>query len=273
MYNKKYILGYVCLIMLFLISIVSAVQTQISISQNTGIELEYLKLETIKQKTPFSFWVHAFNKTDGLPLTNETTNCYIDVYNIAGDHLLKEEMGFDPPADFEYIINSSSNSLSGRYAYIVWCNASTIGGFASGSYLITEGGIEMTESRSILTIGLLAILFLFVFASLFVLFSIENYMAKFISYWISHILFVLITFVSWQIGVEGLLGGVALTGIFKTLFWIFTITIFPMIYLSIAWIVYIHAYNEHFQKLIDKGEDPETAFAITKKKKGWIFGN
>jgi len=40
-----------------------------------------------------------------------------------------------------------------------------------------------------------------------------------------------------------------------------------MMILSVAWIVYIHTYNEHFQKLIDKGEDTETAFAMTSKRK------
>jgi len=48
----------------------------------------------------------------------------------------------------------------------------------------------------------------------------------------------------------------------------------PMIFLSLAWIVYIHTFNEHFEKLIDKGHDTESAFRMAKKKSrgGWFNG-
>jgi len=64
----------------------------------------------------------------------------------------------------------------------------------------------------------------------------------------------------------------ALTGIFRVMFWIFTVAVLPMIILSISWIVYIHTFNEHFQKLVDKGEDTETAFKMASKKRGGWFG-
>jgi hypothetical protein len=46
-----------------------------------------------------------------------------------------------------------------------------------------------------------------------------------------------------------------------------------MFFLSIAWIFYIHTFNEHFEKLISKGEHPETAFRMAKRKSGgWLHG-
>ena len=57
------------------------------------------------------------------------------------------------------------------------------------------------------------------------------------------------------------------------LFYVSTIAVTPMIFVSIAWIVYIHLFNEHFQKLIDKGVDTEEAFRLTNKKRGgWFNG-
>ena len=46
-----------------------------------------------------------------------------------------------------------------------------------------------------------------------------------------------------------------------------------MVILSGAWIFYIHTFNEHFEKLIDKGMDTESAFRMAKKKRGgWFAG-
>jgi len=176
---------------------------------------------------------------------------------------------------------------SGTWTYN-FCNTTQLGryditgegdleGVATGFNLlwfeINEGGVEINGSRIAGSIFLIFILLVFLVISIALFFKVDGYMGKFISYWVSHVLIIIITFVAWQVGVEGLLGSVALTGVFRIFFYIFTIAMFPMILLSIAWIVYIHAYNEHFQKLIDKGESPETAFAMSNKKKGWIFGN
>lgn len=139
------------------------------------------------------------------------------------------------------------------------------------NFVVTESGVEITSPSLIL--GLLAILVIFFFASVLVMFIVDNYIAKFTLYWVSHLLFIIITFIGWQVGVEGLLIGTSIIGIFYWLFLITSIAVFPMVILSIAWIVYIHLYNEHMEKLIDKGEDPETAFALTKKKYGgWFSG-
>jgi hypothetical protein len=72
---------------------------------------------------------------------------------------------------------------------------------------------------------------------------------------------------------EGLFGGIVLTGIFKIFFWILMLSAFPMILLSLAWVFYIHTFNEHFQKLLDKNMDTENAFKMAKRKSGgWFNG-
>ena len=265
-------LGCVCLIMLLSISFIGAVKpTQVI---NSGCEIRTPTASYLQIGRDVVSHVHVLNISTGShnSLTNDTTDCYLHLYNETGNHLIKQFYGWDG-FEWEIMIDGGNFSNAGDYAFYIQCNSTDLICGVSGGITVTESGVEITEGRSILVIGLMGILFMFMFASLFVLLSVENYMAKFISYWISHILIVIITFVGWQIGVEGLLGGMALTGIFRILFWIFIIAVIPMIFVSFAWVVYIHAFNEHFQKLIDKGEDPETAFAIAKKKKGWMFGN
>lgn len=174
---------------------------------------------------------------------------------------------------YDFTYNFCENNQSGDYFYTVCGDPTGKDPCKTFSYGVTESGVEMTQARSLSSLGLLIILCIFFFVSLYSLFAVEDYRGKFALYWVSHILMILTTFVGWQIGVEGLLSGLAITGIFKILFWFFLISAFPMLILSLAWIFYIHTFNEHFEKLIDKGVDTETAFKLAKKKsRGWFNG-
>ena len=174
---------------------------------------------------------------------------------------------------YDFTYNYCNNNLLGDYFYTVCGDPTDKDPCKTFSYTVTESGIETTEQRTNSYIALIGLLFFFFLISIIAFFKVENYIGKFAMYWISHVLFILITFVGWQIGVEGLLDSTALIGIFRILFYVSTVTVLPMIFLSMAWIFYIHAFNEHMQKLLDKGNDPETAFAMTKKKKGgWFAG-
>ena len=271
MHNKK--LGFMCLIVLFAMILVSAQPPFQTSETETGLIIVFPKFVTITYQEDFEVNAHIFNKTNGALLDNTTTDCYFHGYSSNGSHFSISKMQFNKTTeDFNYIIPSSLLG-EGQGYYILQCNSSSEGGFASAGFDITESGIEMTTSRSLIQLGLTSLLIMFLFMSLIFLFNVENYIAKFILYWISHLLFVAIFFICWQIGIEHLIQSVAITELFRILFFITIIAIVPMIILSFAWVIYIHAYNEHFQKLIDKGEDPETAFAIANKKKGWIFGN
>lgn len=187
------------------------------------------------------------------------------------------------------IENQEMTNLSSDYFYnYTFCNTSTLGIYwvvvnydDDGEYVYTDGdffevtpnGVNLTMGRSILYIGILFILFIFLIISIIGTFNIENYIGKFTLYWCSHLLFTLYTFSVWQITEGFLIGFVGLGGIFKVLFYFSIFAVLPMIILSGVWIFYIHAFNEHFQKLLDKGEDPETAFAMAKKKRGgWMNG-
>ena len=136
---------------------------------------------------------------------------------------------------------------------------------------ITPTGFSPNIARGIMGIGLLLILIIFFIFSLVGLFVIEDYKGKFALYWVCHILIVGITFIAWHMAIENLRNGNAIAGIFKVFFYVSTISVFPMVILSLAWIIYIHTFNEHFQRLIDKGEDTETAFRMASKKRNWWF--
>lgn len=254
------------------ISFASAVKpTQVI---NSGCEIRTPTVSYLQIGKDVTSHVHVLNISTGShnSLTNATTDCYLHLYNKTGDHLMKQDYGWD---GFEWEIKIDGNNFSnaGDYAFYIQCNSTDLICGVSGGIVATESGIEITEGRSILSLGLLGLLIFFLFFSLYSMFSIENYIGKFALYWISHILLILICFAGWQMGVEGLLSGMALTGILRIMFWIFLIAVVPMVFLSIAWVVYIHLFNEHFQKLVDKGVDTEEAFRMANKKRsGWFNG-
>ncbi len=222
---------------------------------------EYLKLN---QNYQYNFFL--YNHSNGILIDNSSTNCTFFLANYSGEVLFSQDVEYIPEEDYWKLdIFGGNFSEAGYYTYGVTCQG-TKGGSLEGVFEVTESGIEITESRSSLVLGLFGLLVIFLFLSLFSLFKTENPMGKFALYWLSHVLFTLISFVAWQIGVEGLLGGFALIGIFRVLFWIGIISIFPMVLLSMAWIFYYHTVNDHMKKMMEKGEDPETAFSMAKKK-------
>lgn len=274
MFKKNFFLMAVCVI--FLIGIVSAqppFETNVG-TTDQGLQLFYPQYESVARNVGFELHIHASNLSNGMPLTNDLFECNLHLYNTTGSHTfegLLENNGNE--WDKELWIEGSNFSDIGYHAFYIWCNTTDLGGEVRGTFLVTESGLEITEGRSILIVGSLGLLVFFLFLSLYSLFNMENYIGKFAFYWVSHILMIVITFVAWQVGVEGLLSGLALNGVFRIMFWIFTIGAFPMLILSLAWVFYIHAFNEHFQKLVDKGVDTEEAFRMANKKRGgWING-
>ena len=138
---------------------------------------------------------------------------------------------------------------------------------------ITPSGEEPDSAKSTIYISMFFGLLIFFAISLIGLFKTEDYKGKFALYWVTHLLFVAITFTGWTMSAEFLTNVVFMAGMFRILFWISIISMLPMILLSVAWIVYIHTFNEHFERMISKGEDPETAFGrASKKSGGWLSG-
>lgn len=274
MYKRKYMLGIVMFCAIFLMAMISAQPPFQQSDLTTGLVIESGYPLGHPLNTDYYLHAHVYNATSGL-LINTDLTCFYHFYNHqinGGEHIQIGSMT-SYGAGYNATINGSLINQSGEYSALIWCNSTDAGGFLQYSFDATESGVELTEGRSLLIIGLLTLLVFLLFISLYALFNVDNYIGKFALYWTSHVLMIIISFVAWQVGVEGLLGGMALTGVFRIMFWIFTIAVLPMIILSGAWVIYIHTFNEHFEKLIEKGGNTEDAFRMAKRKSGgWFNG-
>ena len=140
--KNKYFLFMMFGFFLISLSFVGAQPPFQTSTEDVGLIIEIPKYTYIKAYEQFKFHSHVFNSTDGLLVTNETTDCILHLYYHNGSHAFEADMGFDSNAlDFEYTI-PAEGVIPGVGAYIIQCNASTQGGFSSGGFQVTISGVE-----------------------------------------------------------------------------------------------------------------------------------
>lgn len=249
--------------MLCMIGLVIAVPPQAQVSEIGSIEIGYPKYNYAGFQQNFSLHFHVFNATS--QLSNVTTSCDVHIYDEAGSHVTKQPALYDDP-EFELSIDQGNFTTYRIHAYIIYCNSSTESGFVSGEFLVNNYGLELLQEEGLLYIGFLAIITLVVLVGIFGVIYVDHYIAKFVFYWIVHFSVVLLTFSVWQISHGYIMGFIGLAGIFKVLFYVSISAMFPMIIVSIAWIVYLHTMTVEMRAMIEKGESPEDAFRRANKK-------
>lgn len=276
MYKKKLFLLF-SMIFLFSIMFVSAippVQTTIVADQG-GLTIKDIQTNYIKLNSYHNFRFRVYNSTNNLPLNDDAVNCSIVIIDQYGNPFL--QIPVVTAVGYVFSINVSAGNFTERGTYHKGINCITndgvtAGGVSTRSFEVNGFGEGLDTAHSIkFNSAMFFMLVLFCFA-LVGLFKVENYIGKLALYWVTHVLFVAGTFLMWQFNIGYTTVFLGMAGIWKVLFYVSITAVIPMIILSMVWIFYIHLFNENFQKLIDKGEDPEKAFAIAKKKSGGWFG-
>jgi len=122
----------------------SAVSPAIQASkQTTGLEVQYPAISLYPVNMSINFAFHVFNSTEGIPYNKlGNPSCWYHLYNISGDHIFTTQIAtFDDEWDYEVYVNYKNFTKAGLYSYIIQCNTSTQGGFASVPFELTMQGI------------------------------------------------------------------------------------------------------------------------------------
>lgn len=266
---------FLFLFLILLIPILSAVPpTQQNINTATGIQVEFTEIDIIKNSQFHLFNAHVFNVSDGLRLDNSTVTCDFQLFDDVGHHLVDDiEMTFHAGGDgFQFNATGGNFTRNGEYEYLIHCNASAIGGFASVGFEVNGVGIELTQGRAIIFIGLFGIL-IFVFVT--IIFGIQQLPLRnetdeegrilSISYlkylrsplwFLEWMLFVAILFLTSNVAL-----GYLETGLFgEFLFTLYKIAFGFTPLIVIVWIIWIFVqmfHDRQFQALLNKGIFPE----------------
>lgn len=263
--KKQYLFIFGIFLFLLIFPLINAKQSP-QIEGN--LLIDYPKFDYHKQNTVHEFNFHVINLT-GLK-TNVSTDCDFHLYDLTGTHLLFQDLDFGivTNQDYSIVVGAGNFSNRGNYDYKVVCEDGEAG-IVSASFTVNKYGEELTQSTTNLFYFGIFILFAFLIISLFGIFNIDNYIGKFVLYWVCHVLFIIIVFSVWQF-IDGYAISTTTTiGIFKILFYVSITAMFPMILLSVAWIFYIHTMNDIIKGMMERGMDEETATKKAKEKKKW----
>lgn len=165
---------FILVLLLVLPFVYSRVPFTSSATSTNGYDIEVLTNEYIKQNSEYGFKVHVFNRSNGVPIT-QNTFCYLHLYNLSNKHIVELNTGtVAHQFDYEFTVGGSNFSNIGEYRFVIGCNSSSLGGFFASSIFVTNDGLN-NDNRMISTSILLSILFavlLIIFTIMFV--STEN---------------------------------------------------------------------------------------------------
>jgi uncharacterized membrane-anchored protein YitT (DUF2179 family) len=115
-----------------------------------GYEIKIPPFDTFKQNEDLNLNFHLFNLSNGVPIDNSSTDCFIHLYQSNGIQELEIEVPHESfntiNNEWEILILGDNFSGIGNYAYIVQCNSSSLGGFESISFSITPSGNSGTAN-------------------------------------------------------------------------------------------------------------------------------
>lgn len=116
-------------------------QAQETASLTTGLQIETVRNEFLKQGEDIVASIRVYNISNGFKMDNTTTTCNLHIYNSSGNHLMDQPFAFnDDHGDFEIDVDGGNFSSVGFRSFIVGCNTSNEGGFIGGGITVTADG-------------------------------------------------------------------------------------------------------------------------------------
>lgn len=171
----------VIFLFLILISFVSSVKPDpapLVINFNQGILIVTSPQQAIAQNQDYRLNFMTHNQTNGLQLTNDSIICRFVLENNDGTIQTAQFPLFNETGNFwTALITAGNFTRQNQYNWVVNCQDidEYIGGITIGTFEVSNSGLEITESDSIVSIililGAIFIFLLCLFASIFIPFS------------------------------------------------------------------------------------------------------
>jgi len=259
-------------LVIIFINLVGAVkETQIL---DNGCSIEAPVAESIMIEETIKSHLHVVNTTTGSnnSLTNDTTECYIHVYNDVGSHIIEQNYSWDSN-DLEWVttLEGGNFSTKGLYSFYVQCTSLDSICFVRGSVMANSVGDTLDEAQAILSVGLLAIMVLIMFGTFFAIGLLPDkntqdeegriLSVSYLKYlrstlwFVEWMLFIAITFISANVALAYLPADL----ISGTLFMIFRIAFGLTPLIVIIWVIsfFVNIFHDkQIKNLLDRGMFP-----------------
>ncbi len=213
---------------------VKTTQTFANVGGTDGLVLRFPQKEILKQNTNFSFNSHVFNLSNGVAMGNGTASCYLYLFNKTGESLISDKPVLFGNDIYDFTIEIDGNNFTelGVYSYIFQCNTTDLGGFASGSFIVTADGTKNTEADSLKLIA--ALLGILILTSIFIKLAFkldeEHYLLK--------LFFMLMTIITLMIIPQLIIKGISTAeeNILRITLWMFYIfVVYVFFYIFYNW--------------------------------------
>lgn len=255
---------------IFLATFISAQPfTQLS---DTGLVITSPKFESIQAGQGFNLTVHVFNQTTGLRVSGSTATCFGELYNMSGSHHIDDAMLVPINNEYYYHISAGNFTNIKSFSYNVYCNSSSMGGFADGLIYVTYNGEILDVPRAVLYVILISVMILLFIGVFFGIGLLPNSNktdddGRIIKVnWLKYLRPAL-WFVEWMIFIAILYLSSNLAFAYlteqmfaKTLFVIFRICFSLTPVILVVWIVWIFAkmfHDREFQNMLNRGIFPQ----------------
>ncbi len=265
--KKKNLISFVFLFILSLafISSVPPVTTVQNYPEGYIITQEQQEILKLNEDHCYNFFLS--NNTNGVSITNETSNCTFFFFNDTGRLVFTY--------DAEYKINrwnvcilGSNFSYAGQYPYGVYCQNGGAGGTLAGTFLVTAGGKSPSVSQAVMYGIILFILLVLFLGSFFWFNSIEwgnyttsegvivevtrNRTKKTALFFLSYLLMILLLFVGRSMAMNFMFLDDTPV-FFDVFFWILLVSIAPITIAVIAIIILTTIADTKLQEAIFRG--------------------
>lgn len=148
MLNSKTNFIFIILLCVLIVPFVSA-KIGVSSDAGTGLTVIAPQINAYPYNMNVEFHVHVYNST-GARINDSLLTCLMHLYNQSDNHIMRQNMTQDK-GDYSATINTTVLSYRGHYAYIIDCIRGSQGGFTSGSFIVNELGVDVSDEPSNLT--------------------------------------------------------------------------------------------------------------------------
>ena len=125
-----------------------------------GVDIEILAPITIPPNTAITVHVHTFNKSNGVLFTSADVSCEGMLVDNRGVTIVTQAATIVDD-HFSFGLNDTMAPTIGNYHYTLHCNNSLLGGYHTGYFQVTDGGLELNDG---------------IFNAFFILFSLATFL-------------------------------------------------------------------------------------------------
>lgn len=241
----------VMLSIVFFLSVVSAVDS--SFIFQTSEELN-LKIPVIDE--------------NNLP-ADDTTACQISINRPDDTALINDaNMSFFGGGYFNITLNTSQTSMNGEHA-VTMCCQNGANGCSTFPIEFTPNGERPNPAKSYLYLGLFIALVFFLALAIYGVVTVENLWGRFSLFWVAWLFLIAVTFVAWNLSQDFLTGAPFIASMFRIVFWVVMGASFPLVLVSIAWVVYTHTVTKEMRNMMEKGMSPEEAYERSTRRRSY----